>query len=418
MMTRTFTHLSTAAVLMAVVTATPALERSQTDLSRYDSLTEATTALGTSDGWLSWNVPALPGQRSSCCWQGRLSDHAWSEPQACDLSRPIQGTGMSEHSPITTTVTVLARFESGSIREVIPVGEFCPLIGEGVTLIEGGPVPAAKSNRWMAELIDTADPRTISADRALSVIGVTADQGTVPMLKHYATQSTHQTGNQAIFWLGHGRQPEGLAALEELIDELPTGPLRQSINFALTQHGSDAAIERLYQLARTDPDPEQRGDALFWLAQSEADRGHDPRLVQELHQTILDTAHPVIIERALHALSTLESDPAWDVLTELATSHPQQQLRSKSLFWLTHSAPDRAKPLILEQLASVTEHGEADQTVFALSQLPGAEATASLLMVATGDYPLKVRKQALFWLAQSDDPAAMAQLEKMVQSAR
>ena len=52
--------------------------------------------------------------------------------------------------------------------------------------------------------------------------------------------------------------------------------------------------------------------------------------------------------------------------------------------------------------------------VFALSRLPGDEAATQLIAVADSSKDPIVRRQAIFWLGQSNDPRALEYLTKLL----
>ena len=54
--------------------------------------------------------------------------------------------------------------------------------------------------------------------------------------------------------------------------------------------------------------------------------------------------------------------------------------------------------------------------VFALSQLRNHEGIPPLLEVAQTNQDERVRRQALFWLGQSDDPRGLDLFEKILSS--
>jgi HEAT repeat protein len=55
-----------------------------------------------------------------------------------------------------------------------------------------------------------------------------------------------------------------------------------------------------------------------------------------------------------------------------------------------------------------------EKAVFALSQLPKDEGVPRLIEVARGHRSREVRKKAMFWLGQSDDPRALAFIEDVL----
>jgi HEAT repeat protein len=56
------------------------------------------------------------------------------------------------------------------------------------------------------------------------------------------------------------------------------------------------------------------------------------------------------------------------------------------------------------------------QAVFALSQLPRGEGVTRLIDVAKNNRNPAVRKQAMFWLGQSQDPRALAFFEEVLRA--
>ncbi|PYP42245.1 MAG: hypothetical protein DMD43_03595 [Gemmatimonadetes bacterium] len=55
-----------------------------------------------------------------------------------------------------------------------------------------------------------------------------------------------------------------------------------------------------------------------------------------------------------------------------------------------------------------------EQAVFALSQLPRDEGVPILIHVARSNRDPALRRKALFWLGQSDDPRALALFEEIL----
>lgn len=54
------------------------------------------------------------------------------------------------------------------------------------------------------------------------------------------------------------------------------------------------------------------------------------------------------------------------------------------------------------------------KAVFALSQMPKDEGVPKLIEVAQTNKNREVRKQAMFWLGQSNDPRALAFFEQIL----
>jgi HEAT repeat protein len=84
---------------------------------------------------------------------------------------------------------------------------------------------------------------------------------------------------------------------------------------------------------------------------------------------------------------------------------------------LGQAAGDRA----VQALGDLVDQSGADadvqeQAVFALSQLKDGAGVEPLLEIARRHANPRVRKSAMFWLAQSDDPRAVALFEELLRS--
>jgi HEAT repeat protein len=86
---------------------------------------------------------------------------------------------------------------------------------------------------------------------------------------------TVETRKQAIFSAGQIRVPT--SELTALYDKLTDRELKGQLIWVLSDRHDTAAMDRLIEIAKRDPDPEMRKKAIFWLGQS-----HDPRVKQLL----------------------------------------------------------------------------------------------------------------------------------------
>lgn len=84
---------------------------------------------------------------------------------------------------------------------------------------------------------------------------------------------------QALFWAA--QQGVSVASLSKLYGELKEPNSRSKPIFVLGQSNDPAAVTKLLDIARTDPDKEMRKKAIFWLGQS-----NDPRAAQALEAIV------------------------------------------------------------------------------------------------------------------------------------
>jgi len=97
---------------------------------------------------------------------------------------------------------------------------------------------------------------------------------------------------------------------------------------------------------------------------------------------------------------------------------PRQTQRS-AVFWLGQAAGEAATRGLTELVDdSSVEIEVKESAVFALSQLRRDEGVAALIRIARTHASPSVRKKALFWLGQSDDPRAIALFEEILTERR
>jgi HEAT repeat protein len=84
---------------------------------------------------------------------------------------------------------------------------------------------------------------------------------------------------QALFWAGQGEV--SLAELTKLYGTVADREMREQLIFVYSQRDEPAALEKLIEIAKQDPNPDLRKRALFWIGQSE-----NTRAVQALQDII------------------------------------------------------------------------------------------------------------------------------------
>ena len=85
---------------------------------------------------------------------------------------------------------------------------------------------------------------------------------------------------KALFWAG--QSGVAISEISRLYDRMNDSEMKEAIIFALSQRQRDpAAMDKLFDIAKTEKDPELRKKAIFWLGQS-----RDPRVQQFLMDLI------------------------------------------------------------------------------------------------------------------------------------
>ncbi len=121
-------------------------------------------------------------------------------------------------------------------------------------------------------------------------------------------------------------------------------------------------------------------------------------------------------EELITAATLADSATVWPVLLRIArrTELPLDT-RRQAVFWLGQAAGDAAT----RGLDSIATDGGGElevrkQAVFALSQRPADEGVPVLIRIARSNPHAELRKSALFWLGQSEDPRALALFEEIL----
>jgi hypothetical protein len=111
-----------------------------------------------------------------------------------------------------------------------------------------------------------------------------------------------------------------------------------------------------------------------------------------------------------------DSSTIWPALLRLArTPAVPLETRRTAVFWLGQAA-GAAAARSLDSIAgdSAGDREVRKQAVFALSQRSDNEGVPALLRVARSNPDPELRKTALFWLGQSEDPRALALFEEIL----
>lgn len=111
-----------------------------------------------------------------------------------------------------------------------------------------------------------------------------------------------------------------------------------------------------------------------------------------------------------------DSVTIWPSLLRLArTPKVSNETRTKAVFWLSQAA-GAAAGKALDSIAH-DDRGDREirkQAIFALSQRSPDEGVPALIRIARASPDPELRKTALFWLGQSEDPRALDLFEEIL----
>ena len=119
---------------------------------------------------------------------------------------------------------------------------------------------------------------------------------------------------------------------------------------------------------------------------------------------------------AVFGATLADSADVWPGLLRIARNESlSRETRRTAIFWLGQAAGTAATASLDSIVSDDRGNREVrDAAVFALSQRPKDEGVPALIRIARNDRDPEIRKKAIFWLGQSDDPRAIALFEDLL----
>ena len=103
----------------------------------------------------------------------------------------------------------------------------------------------------------------------------------------------------------------------------------------------------MLEISKSDPDPEQRGNAMFWLAEEYPEQAQDWLL-----EVISTEQDEDVLEQAVFAISQLPDDSGSRILLYLVQDkQASRTVRHQALFWLAQSDDDKTIAALTELLS-------------------------------------------------------------------
>lgn len=208
---------------------------------------------------------------------------------------------------------------------------------------------------------------------------------------------------QAVFWMGQVKTDRAAAALEEIALSAPDMDLRVKAMHALHEHGSARSSALLRRLAESAQTPENvREQAIFWLGQRQS--GENAEFLRGLFDRIgKGERNDDVRKKILFSLSQMRAfgNDRWLLNIALDTAN-SEDLRGHAL-WTAGQAGIAGSELVAVY-DRVTDRAVKEKLIWVLSESKDRVATDKLVDIAQKDRDLEMRKKALFWLGQKNDP--------------
>ena len=121
-------------------------------------------------------------------------------------------------------------------------------------------------------------------------------------------------------------------------------------------------------------------------------------------------------EKAIFAAILADSVTVWPDLLKIAkNAEVSRKVRRSAVFWLGQAAGEAATRGLTELVDDKSADREVrEAAVFALSQRPHDEGVPALIRIAKQNSDPELRRKAIFWLGQSEDPRALSLFEELL----
>lgn len=214
---------------------------------------------------------------------------------------------------------------------------------------------------------------------------------------------------QAVFWLSQVGTEKAVAALDSILRTSRNRELQEKAIFALSQVGKGRASAALREYAeRTDAPQDLREQAIFWIGQN-----NDPDNARYLQTLYGKLNNDDLKQKVIFSLSQMNREENMRFLMNIALDETESiEQRKQALFWAGQQGGNIADLVALYGRMTNTEMKE--QLIFVYSQRNDKAAADKLVDIAKNDPDRELRKKALFWLSQSDDPRVAEILQQII----
>lgn len=244
--------------------------------------------------------------------------------------------------------------------------------------------------------------------RARDLIGNLASTAQSPLIRR-----------DAIYLLGDRNDDASVDRLIKIYDSESDPDIKKYAIYALSRSSNAKARQKLLDVARTNGNEEVRLQAIQWLD----DRG-DASLVDELVKLYQSDKSPKIRKQVIFSLSQMASRGARHFVTPkavggqgIATTIPAIALSGDAFNRSDKANAERAEKAakaLLSLYDSESDEAMKSQMLFAFSQSKSKDALQKLMQVAKNDSSIALRKKAVVYLGQSNDPEASKFLEDIL----
>lgn len=202
----------------------------------------------------------------------------------------------------------------------------------------------------------------------------------------------------AIFALQNMDTDASTEALLNLYDKKKSPEIREKIIFALAESNSPKAKQKIFEVAKSDPDSKLRKRAIFWIGEE----NNDNATLQFLADIARNDKDVDVREQAVFALAEMSGAKGLPALMALAKEEQDPRIRKKALFWIGEEGDGKEiRQFLLEFALNEKDPEMAEQAIFGLSEMKDGQGLPALVEVIKSNAPVSVRKKAVFWIGDN-----------------
>jgi hypothetical protein len=231
--------------------------------------------------------------------------------------------------------------------------------------------------------------------------------GGVSRIRTFTPDCGLDAGGKTVVWLTGVTSGQSIAYLERLA-KTNSRRLAEDAISAIGLHADPLADQTLERFVAAQQSESMREHAAFWLGSQRGRAGYE--FILNLLRTDTD---PKFRENAIFVVSESDQADAIPEIIRIAKTDRDSSVRGQALFWLAQTASRQAEVAITDAMERDPDAEVKRKAVFALSQLPTEQGVPLLIKYARATNPV-VRKEAIFWLGQSEDSRALDFLEKFL----
>ena len=221
--------------------------------------------------------------------------------------------------------------------------------------------------------------------------------------------NSYEFTDMPIYWLGDAKDEESYSYLTHEFESKDT-KLQRNILFIISSHVSSKVYDFLHRVSLGNYDLKVRENAIFWLGNYKDERSLKGLL--EIYRKIDESK---LKKQIIFALQMSDQPEAVKELIRIAKNDEDQKLRKDAIFWLGQKASEESVKALKDVVNDSDEDTKVKESaVFAISQLPIEKSVPMLIDIAKTNKNPKVKKQAIFWLGQKDDEAALKFFEEIL----